>query len=196
MLRLYGEKKTRRILRLCQEQIFALEKRFGIPSAAMNAILLQEIPQIDLLDLLADGAVLLYWHVYRLSGRAPRFGKRDSSTGYAQVFARTAIRSVNFAADAGIADYKELGLLTDHRLDSGNIRDVRMIWLMLHRNNDFNLLCAALTLMDAAQEMTGRIDFLSYSAEEWQLIFTRYNADARHITAYGREAYRRYTQAL
>ena len=196
MIRLYGRRKTEQILADCRDQIESLEARFGVPSAAMLAILRQELPQIDLMDLLADQAVLLHWSMARLLGHPPRRGKQDSSTGYAQVFAATAINSINFAADAGITDYKSLGLLTDHRLSRENPADLRMIWLMLHRDRNFNLLCAALTLLSAAREMTGRIDFAGYTSEEWQLIFTRYNANTHQITPYGREAYRHYTQAL
>ncbi len=196
MFRLYGKKKTEAILARCAGYADELEQRFGVPAAALKAVVYQEVRQIDLMDVAADAAVRLYWAAYRLLRRPPRFGKRDSSTGYAQVFAATAIDSINFAADRGIADYRALGLLTDHRLQKENPADLRMIWLMLHRNRQFNLLAAALTLRAAAQEMTGRIDFSAYSPDELQLIFTRYNAKADHVTAYGREVYARYSNSI
>ena len=37
--------------------------------------------------------------------------------------------------------------------------------------------------------MTGRIEFDGYSPEEIKLIFSRYNGNVRHITAYGEKAY-------
>ena len=196
MFKLYGKKKAARLIAQCQPQVHALEERFGIPAAALNAILNQEIPEIDLWDMLADQAVLLYWRAARLFERPPRVGKRDSSTGYAQVFASTAIDALNFASEAGIVQYRQLGILVDHRLSRSNWADLRMIWMMLHKNIYFNLLCAALALLSAAQEMTGRIGFDDYTAEEWQLIFTRYNADVKEITAYGRKAYAHFTQGV
>ena len=51
---------------------------------------------------------------------------------------------------------------------------------------------AALNLLSAAEEKTGRIDFPSYSPEELKLIFTRYNGTVPHITPYGEAVYRHY----
>lgn len=67
-----------------------------------------------------------------------------------------------------------------------------MIWTRLNTDTKFNLELAALNLLAAAEEMTGRIDFGGYSADELKLVLTRYNADVKHITAYGEAAYQHY----
>ena len=66
------------------------------------------------------------------------------------------------------------------------------MWRKLKHDTVFNLSCAALNILHCAWQMTGRIDFDSYSPQEIKLIFTRYNADVKHVTAYGEEAYARY----
>ncbi len=196
MLKLYGEKRINRIMDGCGEWIKSIEERFGLPSAALKAVLRQELSQIDLIDLAADQAVIAYWRFYRLLGRAPRFGKRDSSTGYTQVFAATAIDSLNFAFDRQLTDARSLGLFIDHKLQKTNPSDLHMIWQMLHRDRFFNLLCAALTLIAAADEMNGTTDFSRYTPLQWQLTFSRYNADTRRITRYGQQAYSGYQSYL
>ena len=196
MLKIYGEKRIKRIIEGCGEWIKSIEERFGLPSAALKAILRQELSQIDLIDLAADRAVIVYWRFYRLFRRVPRFGKRDSSTGCAQVFASTAIDSLNFAFDRQLTDARSLGLIIDHKLQKTNPSDLCMIWQMLHRDRFFNVLCAALTLLAAADEMNGTIDFSRYTPRQWQLTFSRYNANTRQITRYGQQAYTGYQSFL
>ena len=195
MMRLYSKKRTARILRRCGGILAEIEHDYGVPAACMQAVLWQEIPQIDLWDLAADCAVGLYWARCRLRGRLfpaaplprPLLGKRDCSTGYAQVFAATAIASIRLAAKEGAASPEALGL---PRLPTTD--DLGLVWRRLHRDRRFNLRCAALTLLAAAHEVTGRMRLAGCSPEEWERIFTRYNADTRSVTAYGRQAYRRY----
>ncbi|MBR1496303.1 MAG: hypothetical protein IJ617_01590 [Oscillospiraceae bacterium] len=205
MIRLYGEARTREIIAEQADWICALSRRYGVPAACVQAILYQEITQLDLLDIAADLAVKFYWLRYRLRRalgfrraepalRWWAFGKRDSSTGYAQIFAYVAINAINFALERGIAEEAELLLPAAAPLHPEEPEHLRLIWARLHRDRRFNTLCAALNLLAAAQEMTGRIDFPGCSAEELKLILTRYNADVRHVTAYGERAYRMYLE--
>ena len=60
-----------------------------------------------LLDLFADLAVGFYWLRYDLRKAPPRltrgvFGKRDSSTGWAQIFAYVALRALREAEARGL----------------------------------------------------------------------------------------------
>lgn len=187
MLKLISRRRAERILRSCGPRIRELSRKYRIPAPVIQAILYQEMTQIDLLDLAADLAV---W--------TNLFPKKDSSTGYAQIFGYVGIRAVNFAVDRGLTDYAALGISADHRLDSQNPKDVRRIWLLLHRDPRANLEIATLNLLSAAEEMTGRIDFEHYSEEELKRVLTRYNANVQSVTAYGEAVYRhvqRYRQS-
>ena len=83
-----------------------------------------------------------------------------------------------------------------HRLDPAALPDIRLVWGRLHRDPIFNMTAAALNLLSAAEEKTGRIDFPSYSPEELKLIFTRYNGTVPHITPYGEAVYQHYLRYL
>jgi len=199
MLKLYTRGRIQRILRRLRPQLAAIEAEYGVPVPCMQAILAQEMPQIDALDALADMAVALYWLRWRvkkrllprLSPAKPLLGKRDSSTGYAQIYAVTAIGAICYAVSQGITDKSALGLSAAF-LDPKEPADLCRIWHRLRKDRVFNLRCAALNLLYAGAQMTGSDDLAAASPEELQLIFTRYNANALHITAYGRQAYQLY----
>lgn len=181
MVHLISPGRANRILQRYSDWIDAVAARYGVPAAVIRAILYQEMTMIDLADPVVD---LMVW-----SGV---FRKKDSSTGYAQIFGYVGLNAVNFAVDRGMATYESLGITSDHRLDAGVARDVRLVWKKLWLDQKANIEIAALNLLMAADEMTGRIDFDGYLPDELKLVFTRYNADTRHITPYGERAYRRY----
>lgn len=181
MLSLIPPRRAEAILRRCGAWIDTVSRRYQIPGAVIRAILYQEMTTIDLLDPAADLAVQL-----------GLFSRQDSSTGYGQIFGRTGLRAINFAADRGLTDYASLGLVCDHRLDENDKRDLRLVWNLLHSNWRANIEISALNLLCAAEEMTGRIDFAHYTDGELKLILTRYNANVRHVTAYGEAAFAHY----
>ena len=159
---------------------------------------------MDLLDPVADALVLLCWLRVGLRRRLglktqPLPGpallcKRDSSVGYAQIFGAVGIKAINFALDRGLADAAALHVPADRRLDPENDEDLRRIWLRSLRSRAFNMELGALNLLAAAEEMTGRLDYASYSPEELKLIFTRYNADTHRVTPYGEAVYKWYCE--
>ena len=183
MIRIYSSSRAERIIRKHSPWIRTVAARYKMPASVIQAILFQEMTQIDLWDLAADTAV-----------RLGIFGKNDSSTGYAQIFGWVGVNAANFAVDLGLTDYDSLGIPSGHRLDPDDPADVRMVWKRLHGSRKANIEFAALNLLCAAREMTGRIDFASYDEEEMKLILTRYNADTRHVTPYGEAAYRNYVR--
>ena len=180
---LISERKAYRILDDLDGWIDTVAQRYGVPSAVIKAILFQEMTSIDHLDPLVDLVVL--------TGLTR---KKDSSTGYAQIFGYVGLNAINYAVDRGLATYESLGIRTDHRLDPENRRDVKQVWLLLHRNRKANIEIAALNLLCAAEEMTGRTDFESFSEDELKLVLTRYNANVTHVTSYGERAYARYLE--
>ena len=184
-MRRYNEKQIEKIIGRNREWIDSVSERFRIPAAAIAAVLRKELKEIDYLDAAADLIV-----------RMGIFKKKDSSTGPMQIFGKTGVRAVNYAQDRGIASYSELGIPSSHRLDARDRRDVRLVWKKLHCDEHANIEIAALNLLSAAEEMTGRIDFAGYTPEELKHIFTRYNQDTRRITPYGEETYQYYLQFL
>jgi hypothetical protein len=203
MLELYSPKKAKQIIASSEGQIQELCQSFGLPSPCLKAILYQELIQIDVLDLVADGFVRFYWWRYhlrkRLRFRRPEpllkigpFGKRDSSTGYAQIFTYVALNAANYAADRGLASYQALGIHADHTLSRDEPEDLSMIWHTLVRDKRMNLALAALNLICAGEELNGHTDFEHYTPDEFKHMFTRYNANVKQITRYGEKAYQNF----
>ena len=184
-MRRYNEKQIGKIIGRNREWIDAVSARFRIPAAAIVAVLRKELKEIDYLDTAADLIVGM-----------GIFKKKDSSTGPMQIFGKTGVRAVNFATDKGIASYDELGIASSHRLDEKDPRDVRLIWKRLHRDEHANIEIAALNLLSAVEEMTGKTDFSGCTPEELKHVFTRYNQNTHRITPYGEETYRYYLQYL
>ena len=207
MLRLYSGKRTARILARYAGWIAELSRRFGLPEAWIKAVLRREIEEIDLLDLAADALVRLYWlrwrlrrllcrlHLCRRAEPRPRrgpLGKRDSSTGYAQIFAAVAIDAANYALERGLEDAAGLGLPEGRRPDRERSEDLCAMWRRLARDPRFNIRMGALNMLAAAEEMNGHTDIARYGPEELQRAFTRYNAKVDRITDYGRRVYAYY----
>ena len=206
MLRIYSGSAAERILQRYAEDIREIAADFALPGPFLQAVLYQEITQIDLIDLLVDEIVRLNWLLYtlreRVTGGSVRnrtmnrgrslLWKLDSSTGYAQIFAFVAINAVNFAAERGIIGNGALDIHTDHTLDPETPADRREMWHRLNRDRVFNLKAGALNLIAAAEEVTGRIDFSGCSPEEIKRIFTRYNGTMKQVSPYGEETYLHY----
>ena len=182
MVRLYSPARAESIIKKYDHKIREICGKYGLSPAVLKAVLYTEMIRIDLMDLTADLVV-----------RLGAFSRKDSSTGYAQIFAYVALNAANFAVDRGLADYSSLGLdEPSRRLDPKNPADLRMVWLKIHKDPAANMEFAVLNLLSCAEEMTGRINFNGYTPEELKLIFTRYNANVKHIAPYGEEAYRHY----
>ena len=207
VLRLYTARHIDTVLGRCGGYMEEVGHRYGLPAACLRAVIRREMGETDILDPVADGFVRFYWFRWRLRkaiglrDARPRlrfgpFGKRDSSTGWGQIFAYVAINAANYAVDHALADYASLGLPADHRMSPKDPEDLYFMWHELHRNWRVNLTLSALNLLSAAEEENGHTDFSRYTPEEYQLAFTRYNANTRRITEYGRIVYRLYLQEL
>ena len=178
---IYTQNQINNTLRKNAEWIGRVSERYHIPPAAICAILRKEMEQINAVDLAADLVVA-----------AQLFSKKDSSTGPMQIFGKVGLRAVNFAVDRGLTTYAELGLAASPRLDENRPADVHAVWRRLRSDVRANIEIAALNLLSCAEEMTGRIDFDSYTPDELKHIFTRYNQNTGMITEYGNTAYQYY----
>ena len=199
VFRLYSAGKAEQIVEEAAPWIEELSERYAIPPACVKAVLRKEILGIDLFDPLADALVALNLCRRDLSRGLLRrepgaarglFGKLDSSVGYAQIFASTAIRAVNYALARGLETEEELGLSPGERPDAASAEDRGKMWRRLRHDRKLNIRAAVLNLISAGEEMNGHTDFSRYTPEEFERMFTRYNADTRSITPYGRETYR------
>ena len=201
-MKLYSPNRAERILRSLDSDIEEICSMVHLPSAVLKAVLYKEITDIDFFDPLADAIVAFNWqrvhllnHLPDLEGKQNKSGffrKFDSSTGYGQIFARTAILAIRFATIHGIITTETLGLGMGQTFSPDSPADVFEIWKKLHRERSFNLACSALNLLFAAWEMNGRITFENFSPDELKGIFTRYNANVRQITPYGEITYQYY----
>ena len=202
MIKLYSQNRAERILRSLDSDIEGICRTVHLPSAVLKAVLYKEITDIDVFDPLADAIVAFNWqrvhllnHLPDLEGKQNKSGfflKFDSSTGYGQIFARTAILAIRFATTHGIITTETLGLGMGQTFSPDSPADVFEIWKKLHRERSFNLACSSLNLLFAAWDMNGRITFENFSPDELKRTFTRYNANVRQITPYGEVTYQYY----
>lgn len=176
MIRLYSVAKTEEIIQKLAPVIRQVSADYGVPGAAICAVLFREIKEIDLWDAAADTAVRFGW-----------FGRSDSSTGYMQIFGRVAIRALRFARDHGIETPDRLGM--PDGLDEDVPADVRKMWLRLNRDTAFNLRMGTLNLLAAAYETAGELAFSRLGEDGMKHAFSRYNANTRTVTSYGEEVW-------
>ena len=184
-MRLFGPRRAAAKISEYGEWIREVSGRYGVPAAAIEAILYQEMTMIDLGDVAAD---LVVW--------SNLFPKKDSSTGYAQIFGYVGVNALNFAVDRGLATYGTLGISCAHRLDPRDPRDVRLMWRKLRFDPKANIEVAAMNLLAAADEVVGSTDFGALAPGELKLVLSRYNADTRTVTPYGERAYAKYGEFL
>ena len=191
------EKRARQIIAEHTPLIDSLCTAYALPPACLKAVLLMEIPALNLADHLADTVVGLNWlrfslfHSFRMERHAHNpLLKYDSSTGYGQIFSQVAIEAILFGRRMGLPDLSGLpGTLSPDRPE-----DLQLVWKRLHTDKAFNLSCSALNLLHAAFQMTGRLDVSHFRPEELKLMFSRYNGNVKQITAYGEQAYRYYLE--
>ncbi len=107
--------------------------------------------------------------------------RHDCSTGLCQIFASTAINSINFAVDTGI-------ISDERKYDSENLEDLEIIWYKLRDDDKFNLKCAVLTLMYEALSTLGYDDnFSDYTDDQIAMLFTKYNSTDELPNDYGKD---------
>ena len=199
VLNLYGQNRTKKLIDQNSALIENICASYHLPPAYLKAVLRMELPEINVFDALADVLVALNWGRYSLFGsfdlerhtRNP-LRKFDSSTGYGQIFAQVAIEAILFAQSRKIP----LFLGVSDELFPFRPNDLKRIWARLHHDKVFNLSCAALNIIHAAFEMTGRIDFEGYNEREIKMTLSRYNGNAQIISPYGEKAYLFYLEYI
>lgn len=153
-----------------------LSQTYGFRKALIQSVLMRELSYEDWnLDLAADTAVTNYYN-YKVALEAwealpplvqavtpiptmPLIVTTDSSTGYAQIFAQTAIKAINYAVSQGI-------LTGGSTYDLGNWKHMMFIWNELHNNINFNLRNSAFVLLHAANLVGLDTDYYGYTESE------------------------------
>ena len=189
MIKLYSLKKTEKIIEEMEPAIRKASGDYHVPEAFIKAILYREIKEIDLVDAGVDVIV-------KNRTLSKLFKRQDSSTGYAQIYGFVAVNALKFAQEHGLETAENLGFSSDKDLSSRNAEDVRRMWLKLHQDPEFNLRLAVLYMLSAAYEVTGSMDFETFSEDDLMRVFSRYNANTREITAYGEEVFGYYQKYL
>ncbi len=191
----------------CVDIIFKYDKiitdisnKYFIHKAAVQSILLRELRCCDVTDEIADYWVEqqyiyqekmeeyqnLPWIVKALTGppTMPIPYKTDSSTGYGQIFARTAIDANNWANKKGM-DVEKL-------YNYDNWKERKEIWEKLKNDNEYNIRMVALVLIWGAAEKGLSEEYWCYNDYETKTMLTRYNGFGNDAIKYGNQTFRYY----
>ncbi len=144
--------------------ITALARTLRMRKALIQCPLLWEIRKFNAADPPADDAV--------------RLGlKDDSSTGLAQIFARTAIRARNHCIRQGIIG----GTIMDAENE-----DQRMsVWHKLNEDNNYNISTVPLVLIEGAADIGLPRPAVDYTEEQTRRTLARYNGTNSDAENYG-----------
>lgn len=111
----------------------------------------------------------------------PTLADNDGSTGYCQIFAKTAIEAHNYAIDQGI--------ITGEKYDYSDWHDVDEVWSKLHGNPEYCISSCALVLIHAASMVGLDDNYYAYDEEDNKKVIARYNGTNADATAYGERNY-------
>ena len=121
-------------------------------------------------------------------GSKPVVIKTDSSTGIAQIFAKTAINALKNARARGFISLSE-------PYDFNDYEDAWYVWDRMHSNDDYSIDCCSLVILDCQYEFSSEIpysEFFDYSAGKIKRILARYNGTNDKATEYGEACYKYY----
>lgn len=162
--------------------------RYRIPKEFIQSVLFREIWCYSMLDHVGDSAVEDYYNWKRGLGSKPVVIKTDSSTGIAQIFAKTAINALNNARARGFISLSE-------PYDFNDYEDAWYVWNRMRSNDDYSIDCCALVILDCQYEFSSEIpysEFFDYSAGKIKRILARYNGTNDKATEYGEACYEYY----
>ena len=119
-------------------------------------------------------------------GSKPVVIKTDSSTGIAQIFAKTAINALNNARARGFISLSE-------PYDFNDYEDAWYVWDRMHSNDDYSIDCCALVILDCQYEFSSEIpysEFFFFFAGKIKRIIGRYNGTNEKATSHGWACYK------
>lgn len=182
------------------ELITQLSQKYNFRKAMLQSVVLRELSFENVTDVAADAAVKEHY-AYKEAYEAwlelpdavkaitpaptyPILGREDASTGFGQIFAKTAIDSINYAVNNGIA--------SGNTYNYSSWKDVMYIWTQLNSNVEFNLATCALVLLRAANQVELDSDYYGYTETDIKKVLSRYNGTNDAATNYGNETFKYY----
>lgn len=178
-----------------------LSKGYNVNKALIQALLFRELICYDSADIIADNAVIEYfahkekmekfmkakwWKQLIMGVPAPNGPiKPDCSTGLGQIFARTAIDSINF------------GLKNKNiKLDADNWKVRKQIWYSLHDDDEYNIKTITKILVKEADGIKN-VNLKSPKNNHAKLLLARYNLSGRKKAGnYGKACFRYYKKFM
>lgn len=191
------------ILYSYDKQITDISNTYMLPKTYIQSVLFRELRCYYVQDSVADVMVatkyknLEYKEYYdSLSFYDKLFmpypiliGKDDSSTGYGQIFAKTAINANNWAVNKGVKS----GTIYDYN----NWKERKIVWENLKYDHNYNIEICALVLMWGITTEEFDISNLHhkywlYDESEIKAVLKRYNGYGDGATDYGETVYKVY----
>ncbi len=158
---------------------------YSIPKEYMQALLMRELWCVNETDTIADAVVYTHYTNLEEGKNPPAITRDDSSTGYGQIFARTAIGALNHA--------RSLGIYSGQNLDSSKWQDVWSVWKQLYNNQTYNLRAVYYEILNCAQKTSQpNYSFFKYNTTQTKAILSRYNGTGTAAQEYGEEVYEYY----
>lgn len=188
------------ILYKYDELITDVSNKYLIPKASIQTILLRELRCYDVMDDLVDSFVVQqfsYWYLVEKYNESEWYQqllmgypsmpipyREDSSVGYGQIFAETAIDALNW--------YKHITYGNGNEYDYNDWHTREYIWNKLRTDNDFNIEMVALVLIWGANDIDLNNNYWKYTESEIKKMLSRYNGTNSDADEYGEEAYHCY----
>ncbi|PPK48795.1 glycoside hydrolase domain-containing protein [Clostridium algidicarnis] len=177
-----------------------ISQRFNIRKALIQTVFMWECCLEGIDDIASDTLVLATYNYYKAleewenlsviekaivpAPKPPIPIKDDSSTGMCQIFARTAIKAINFSIDRG--------LISGMKYDTNDWHNVAEVWHKLHNDLDYCVYICALVLMWGANDINIGDNYYDYSPEEIKKVIARYNGTGSDASEYGIRNYELY----
>lgn len=174
-------------------QLTRISQKYGIRKALIQSVLMWEHSLEGRDDTLSDGMVVTTNNYYKqleswnnLSAvqqaitpmpTPPLVTVDDSSTGFGQIFASTAISAINYGVDKGI--------YYSRKYNAEDWHDIWNVWQKLNEDIDYNIESCALVLIWGANDVGINAIKYSYTDQELKTIIARYNGFGDDAVAYG-----------
>ncbi|WP_392840593.1 glycoside hydrolase domain-containing protein [Streptomyces sp. LN500] len=144
----------------------SLARTLRVRKALIQAPVMWELRKLNPLDFAADAAV--------------KAGlKDDCSTGWGQIFAKTAIQARNYCIGEGI--------INGTGLDYENEDDLENVWNKLHDDQEYNVRSVAYTLLWNGELLGIGRPNLNSSVHVTEAVLGRYNGEGPDAEQYGQE---------
>ncbi|KAH7098838.1 peptidoglycan binding domain-containing protein [Auriculariales sp. MPI-PUGE-AT-0066] len=159
--------------------ITSLANAYGMRKTLVQTPVFWEYYKQTAMDPVGDARVTSYY-AYKIAYEGWE-ATDDSSTGVAQIFAKTAILAYNYGRSVGLTNEKQRNV--------SNWHDMWDVWQALHNDERWNIRTVPLVLLNGAAEYNIPGPRVDYSAAEITQILQRYNGYGDGAVEYGKTNY-------